>query len=102
MIGASELRGLRLRYSHWTQVEPIAYRHLEDQEDTEPMKSPFYSAEHEAYRDVVRRFVEREIEPINGTRPASSRARSMRRPPRSACSGSAFQKNMAAFPPTSS
>ena len=27
------------------------------------MKSPFYSAEHEAYRDVVRRFVEREIEP---------------------------------------
>jgi acyl-CoA dehydrogenase len=27
------------------------------------MASPFYSAEHEAYREVVRRFVEREIEP---------------------------------------
>src|SRR6516162_8106719 len=31
--------------------------------DNRSMKSPFYSAEHEAYRDVVRRFVEREIEP---------------------------------------
>ena len=27
------------------------------------MKSPFYSAEHEAFRKAVRRFVEREIEP---------------------------------------
>jgi acyl-CoA dehydrogenase len=27
------------------------------------MKSPFYTAEHEAYRDVVRRFVQKEIEP---------------------------------------
>jgi acyl-CoA dehydrogenase len=27
------------------------------------MGSPFYTAEHEAYREVVRRFVEREIEP---------------------------------------
>ena len=27
------------------------------------MGSPFYSAEHEAYREVVRRFVEKEIEP---------------------------------------
>jgi alkylation response protein AidB-like acyl-CoA dehydrogenase len=27
------------------------------------MASPFYTAEHEAYREVVRRFVEREIEP---------------------------------------
>jgi acyl-CoA dehydrogenase len=27
------------------------------------IKSPFYTAEHIAYRDVVRRFVEREIEP---------------------------------------
>ena len=26
-------------------------------------KSPFYTAEHIAYRDVVRRFVEKEIEP---------------------------------------
>src|SRR6516225_10504672 len=31
--------------------------------DNRSMKSPFYSAEHEAYRDVVRRFVERESEP---------------------------------------
>ena len=28
------------------------------------MASPFYTAEHEAYRDVVRRFVEKEIEPF--------------------------------------
>src|SRR5690242_4503866 len=28
-----------------------------------PMTSPFYAAEHEAYREVVRRFVAREIEP---------------------------------------
>ena len=27
------------------------------------MVSPFYTAEHEAYREVVRRFVEKEIEP---------------------------------------
>jgi acyl-CoA dehydrogenase len=27
------------------------------------MKSPFYTTEHEAYRDVVRRFVQKEIEP---------------------------------------
>jgi acyl-CoA dehydrogenase len=28
------------------------------------MKSPFYTAEHEAFRDVMRRFVENEIEPF--------------------------------------
>ena len=28
------------------------------------MVSPFYTAEHEAYREVVRRFVEKEIEPF--------------------------------------
>ena len=28
------------------------------------MASPFYTAEHEAYRDVVRRFVEKEIAPF--------------------------------------
>jgi acyl-CoA dehydrogenase len=28
------------------------------------MKSPYYSAEHEVFRDVVRRFVEKEIEPF--------------------------------------
>src|SRR4051794_41731890 len=27
------------------------------------MASPFYTSEHEAYREVVRRFVEKEIEP---------------------------------------
>ena len=27
------------------------------------MKSPFYTAEHEAFREVVRRFVQKEIEP---------------------------------------
>src|SRR3977135_4340476 len=29
-----------------------------------PMASPFYTAEHEAYREVVRRFVEKEIAPF--------------------------------------
>jgi acyl-CoA dehydrogenase len=28
------------------------------------MKSPFYTAEHDAFRDVMRRFVEKEIEPF--------------------------------------
>ncbi len=28
------------------------------------MASPFYTAEHEAYREVVRRFVEKEIAPF--------------------------------------
>src|SRR5258705_10494240 len=32
-------------------------------EGAKRMGSPFYTAEHEAYRDVVRRFVEKEIEP---------------------------------------
>ena len=27
-------------------------------------QSPFYTAEHEAFRDVMRRFVSREIEPF--------------------------------------
>ena len=31
-------------------------------ERTRP-QSPFYTAEHEAFRDVMRRFVEKEIEP---------------------------------------
>ena len=30
------------------------------------MKSPFYTAEHEAFRDVVRRFVDKEIAPFAG------------------------------------
>jgi acyl-CoA dehydrogenase len=36
---------------------------LAAQEDIRRMASPFYSAEHDAYREVVRRFVAREIEP---------------------------------------
>ena len=28
------------------------------------MKSPFYTAEHDAFRTVMRRFVEKEIEPF--------------------------------------
>ena len=28
------------------------------------MKSPFYTAEHDAFRAVMRRFVEREVEPF--------------------------------------
>jgi acyl-CoA dehydrogenase len=31
---------------------------------TPRMKSPFYTAEHEAFREVMRRFVEKEIEPF--------------------------------------
>src|SRR5260370_9070798 len=36
---------------------------LPKQEGAKRMGSPFYTAEHEAYREVVRRFVEKEIEP---------------------------------------
>ena len=28
------------------------------------MKSPFYTAEHDAFRDVMRRFVDKEIAPV--------------------------------------
>jgi len=30
------------------------------------MRSPFYTAEHDAFREVMRRFVEKEIEPYVG------------------------------------
>src|SRR5215813_12003983 len=33
-------------------------------ESTSCMKSPFYTAEHEVFRDAVRRFVGKEIEPF--------------------------------------
>src|SRR5260370_30422007 len=33
-------------------------------EGAKRMASPFYTAEHEAYREVVRRFVEKEIAPF--------------------------------------
>src|SRR5258707_2374910 len=36
---------------------------LPKQKGAKRMASPFYTAEHEAYREVVRRFVEKEIEP---------------------------------------
>src|SRR6266566_9808610 len=42
-------------------------RNVTTREDTMPERagtqSPFYTAEHEAFRDVMRRFVAREIEP---------------------------------------
>ena len=65
------------------------------------MASPFYTAEHEAFRDVVRRFVDegdRALRPSNGTRRAGFRASSTRRPPRSGCWAWAFRRNMAAPP----
>ena len=50
--------------SHWTQVGGGASRHVAKRRRwNREMKSPFYTAEHEAFRDVMRRFVEKEIEP---------------------------------------
>src|SRR6202011_1978347 len=50
--------------SHSTQVGigESGHRAL-PHKGAKPMASPFYTAEHEAYREVVRRFVEKEIEP---------------------------------------
>lgn len=69
-------------------------------EGAHAMKSPFYTAEHDAFRDVMRRFVDKEIAPF--ARPANSPARSIARRPRSACWGSDFPRNMAGSLPTSS
>jgi len=62
------------------------------------MASPFYTTEHEAYRDVVRRFVARRssLTPMNGMRRAGFRGSSMRRPPQSGCWAWAFRRSMAA------
>src|SRR5271169_2862853 len=51
--------------SHWTQVGRGRNRHVgaSHRRKATPMKSPFYTEEHEAFREVVRRFVEKEIEP---------------------------------------
>jgi acyl-CoA dehydrogenase len=67
------------------------------------MKSPFYTAEHGTFRDVMRRFVEKEIEPFAhewdeaGEFPRVLIARR----PRLACWGSDSPRNMAGSPPTS-
>src|SRR5258706_2068712 len=45
--------------SLYTAVHP----QISDPRGGKRMASPFYTAEHESYRDVVRRFVEKEIEP---------------------------------------
>src|SRR5258706_14930770 len=45
--------------SRYTAVHP----QISDPMGGKRMASPFYTAEHEAYREVVRRFVEKEIEP---------------------------------------
>ena len=59
--------------------------------------SPFYRSEHEAFRQSLRKFVAREIEPFanDWTRPASSRANSIKRRPRLAIWASAFLSDMA-------
>jgi acyl-CoA dehydrogenase len=66
--GAAALARLRqVIVSHWTQVEIVRVRHparrTKQPWDTPRMTSPFYTAEHEAFREVVRRFVAREIAP---------------------------------------
>jgi alkylation response protein AidB-like acyl-CoA dehydrogenase len=45
------------------EIRDIVSRHDKKHPGAKQMASPFYTAEHEAYRDVVRRFVEKEIEP---------------------------------------
>ena len=68
-------------------------------------QSPFYTAEHEAFRDVMRRFVSREIEPYAhewdeaGEFPRELYRQGVRD---RAARASASRKNMAASPPTSS
>jgi acyl-CoA dehydrogenase len=53
--------------SHWTQVDTIGSGHLHGRAkqrlDPPHMTSPFYTAEHDAFREVVRRFVDRDIAP---------------------------------------
>src|ERR1700761_2561683 len=60
------MRNKRVDISHWTQVEGAGSPHGRKQScgRNPAMKSPFYTAEHEAFRAVMRRFVEREIEPF--------------------------------------
>jgi acyl-CoA dehydrogenase len=68
------------------------------------MGSPFYSGEHEAFREVMRRFVAKEIEPYahqwdeDGEFPREL----YRRASEIGLLGWAFRNNMAASPPTSS
>src|SRR5260370_2500040 len=45
------------------QEIPDIVSDCEKDRGAERMASPLYAAEHEAYREVVRRFVEKEIEP---------------------------------------
>ena len=68
------------------------------------MANPFYTAEHEAFREVMRRFVAKEIEPYaHEWDEAGEFPRELyRRPPRSGCWAWDFRRNMAASPPTSS
>src|ERR1700761_3269184 len=60
------MRNKRVDISHWTQVDGAGYRHGRKQScgRKAAMKSPFYTAEHEAVRAVMSRFVEKEIEPF--------------------------------------
>ena len=67
-------------------------------------QSPFYNADHEAFRDVMRRFVAREIEPYahEWDEAGEFRASCTRRLPRSASWGSVFRKSSVVCRPTSS
>lgn len=68
------------------------------------MKSLFYTAEHDAFREVMRRFVEKEIEPFahEWDEAGEFPARSIARPPGSGCWDWDFPRNMAGSPLTSS
>ena len=69
------------------------------------MGSPFYTGEHEAFREVMRRFVEKEIEPYAhqwdeaGEFPRELYREGVRD---RAVGARISRKNMAASPPTSS
>ena len=67
-------------------------------------QSPIYTADHEAFRDVMRRFVAREIEPFaNEWDEAGEFPRELyRKASAIGLLGSASRKNMAAWPLTSS
>ncbi len=66
MVSGLDWSDLQTKPSDWTQVAASGCSHLAEERPlngSARMKSPFYTAEHEAFREVVRRFVEREIEP---------------------------------------
>jgi alkylation response protein AidB-like acyl-CoA dehydrogenase len=69
-----------------------------------PALNPFYRPEHEAFRETVRRFVKKEIEPFatQWDEAEEFRASFIARRRQSACCSSVSPRHMAASPATAS